>query len=87
MERAMVEKHLQQAREHVALGGQHIARQREIVAEMTDRGVDATEAIRLLVNFEESQVMHLAHLDRLNAELLALRGERETSISRTTAAS
>jgi hypothetical protein len=69
----MVEKHLQQAREHVALGGQHIARQREIVAEMTDRGSDAKEAQRLLVIFEESQVMHVAHLDRLKAELLALR--------------
>ncbi|RFB85850.1 hypothetical protein B5K11_29635 [Rhizobium leguminosarum bv. trifolii] len=73
MEREMVEKHLQQAREHVALGEHHLARQREIVAELTDRGADATEAIRLLVNFEESQVMHVAHLDRLNAELLALR--------------
>ncbi|MBX5159285.1 MULTISPECIES: hypothetical protein [unclassified Rhizobium] len=73
MDRGMVEKHLQQAREHVALGGQHIARQREIVAEMTDRGSDAKEAQRLLVIFEESQVMHVAHLDRLKAELLALR--------------
>jgi len=68
----MVERHLQQAREHVLLGGQHIARQREIVAELTDRGVDPTQAIRLLVNFEETQVMHLAHFDRLKAELLAL---------------
>ncbi|MBX5200554.1 hypothetical protein [Rhizobium sp. NZLR1] len=73
MDRGMVEKHLQQAREHVALGGQHIARQREIVAEMTDRGSDAKEAQRLLAIFEESQVMHVAHLDRLKAELLALR--------------
>ena len=72
VDRAMVEKHLQQAREHVALGELHLARQREIVAELIDRGVDVTEAKRLLMNFEESQLMHVAHLDRLKAELLAL---------------
>ena len=72
MDRAMVEKHLQQAREHVALGELHLARQREIVAELINRGVDVTEAKRLLLNFEESQLMHVAHLDRLKAELLAL---------------
>lgn len=72
MDRAMVEKHLQQAREHVASGELHLARQREIVAELIDRGADVTEANRLLLNFEESQIMHVAHLDRLKAELLAL---------------
>ncbi|MBB4191882.1 hypothetical protein GGE45_001389 [Rhizobium aethiopicum] len=69
MDRAIVKKHLEQALEHVALGGQHIARQREIVAELTNRGTDVTEAIRLLTNFEESQVMHVAHLERLKEEL------------------
>ncbi|EJB06094.1 hypothetical protein GGI64_001894 [Rhizobium leguminosarum] len=73
MDRGMVEKHLQQAREHVALGGQHIARQREIVAQLTNRGSDASEAQRLLKVFEESQILHVAHLDRLKAELLSLR--------------
>lgn len=73
MDRGMVEKHLQQALEHVALGGRHIARQREIVAQLTDRGSDASEARRLLEVFEESQVLHVAHLDRLKAELLTLR--------------
>ncbi|PCK86943.1 hypothetical protein CPT32_11050 [Rhizobium sophoriradicis] len=72
MDRTMVEKHLQQAREHVAAGELHLARQREIVAELIDRGADVTEANRLLMNFEESQIMHVAHLDRLKAELLAL---------------
>ena len=70
MDRAIVEKHLQQAQEHVAMGGQHVARQRQIVAELLDRGADVTEAIRLLANFEETQGMHLAHLERLEAELL-----------------
>ncbi|MGZ2433065.1 hypothetical protein ACVI1T_005026 [Rhizobium redzepovicii] len=73
MDRGMVEKHLQQALEHVALGGHHIARQREIVAQLTNRGSDASEAQRLLEVFEESQVLHVAHLDRLKAELHALR--------------
>ncbi|AGS25756.1 hypothetical protein [Rhizobium etli] len=75
MDRTMVEKHLQQAREHVATGELHLARQREILAELIDRGADVTEAKRLLMNFEESQIMHVAHLDRLKAELLALARE------------
>ncbi|ARQ13684.1 hypothetical protein NXC12_PE00082 (plasmid) [Rhizobium etli] len=75
MDRTMVEKHLQQAREHVAVGELHLARQREILAELIDRGADVTEAKRLLMNFEESQIMHVAHLDRLKAELLALARE------------
>ncbi|MBX4871664.1 hypothetical protein HJA87_14305 [Rhizobium bangladeshense] len=74
MDRAMAEKHLQQAREHVALGEMHLARQREILAELTHRGADLTEAKRLLTNFEEFQVIHLAHLDRLKAELALPRG-------------
>ena len=71
MDRAMVERHLQQAREHVAVGEMHLARQRQILTELTNRGADVTEAKRLLMNFEESQIMHLAHVDRLKAELLA----------------
>ncbi|NKF34528.1 hypothetical protein HER21_49810, partial [Pseudomonas sp. BGM005] len=50
MDRAMVEKHLQQAREHVASGELHLARQREIVAELISRGADVMEAKRLLTN-------------------------------------
>ncbi|PDS99933.1 hypothetical protein CO659_01545 [Rhizobium sp. S9] len=70
MDRAIVKKHLEQAQEHVTAGGLHVARQREIVAELINRGADVTEAIRLLTNFEESQDMHVAHLERLKAELL-----------------
>ncbi|MDK4732300.1 hypothetical protein [Rhizobium sp. CNPSo 3490] len=70
MDRMIVKKHLEQALEHVAVGRGHVARQREIVAELTERGADVTEAIRLLTNFEESQIMHVAHLERLEAELL-----------------
>lgn len=73
MDRCIVEKHLQQALEHVALGGQHIARQREIVAQLTNRGSDASDARRLLKVFEESQLLHVAHLDRLKAELISMR--------------
>ncbi|EGE58904.1 hypothetical protein [Rhizobium phaseoli] len=79
MDRAMVEKHLQQAREHVASGELHLARQREIVAELISRGADVMEAKRLLTNFEESQITHVAHLERLKAELLALTQGHEAS--------
>ena len=38
MEVSIVEQNLKQAREHIALGSRHIARQREIVAEIKERG-------------------------------------------------
>ncbi|ARO33764.1 hypothetical protein NXC14_PC00225 (plasmid) [Rhizobium sp. NXC14] len=77
MDRTIVKKHLEQALEHVALGELHVARQRELIAELTNRGADVREAIRLLTNFEESQVMHVAHLERLKAELLECEEKRQ----------
>jgi hypothetical protein len=59
----MLERHLTQAEEHVALG-EH--RQRELVARW--RGT-ATKARRLLATFEEMQERHHADRDRIWNEL------------------
>jgi hypothetical protein len=72
MDRATVTAHLAQAERHVALGEQHIARQREIVSELEDGSHDAVQARRLLAQFEELQALHIADRDRLRRELAEL---------------
>jgi len=68
-DRKMIERHLAQAEEAVRLGRSHIARQIEIVAELERDGHDATTARELLRTFEDLQVQHEGHRDRLLAEL------------------
>jgi hypothetical protein len=72
MERAMIEAHLQQAEEHVALGRRHMERQREIIAELQYNGHDSTRAAELLATLEEVQRSHVAARDRVAAELREL---------------
>jgi hypothetical protein len=69
IDRQMLERHLQQARRHVAIGRDHVSRQRERVAQLERDGHDATDARRLLEQFEELQGMHIAHRDRLARQL------------------
>jgi len=75
----MIEQHLTLAREHVALGERHIARQHEIIAQIRLRGADTDEAERLLVAFEHSQAMHLSHRDRLELQLTEFRARPRNS--------
>ncbi|TIW61027.1 MAG: hypothetical protein E5V49_13125 [Mesorhizobium sp.] len=51
--------------QHVLLGERHIARQREIVADFHDRGFRADLAEELLELFEQMQLLHIDHRDRL----------------------
>jgi len=78
MDRAMLLDHLAQAEHHVSVGARHIARQREIIAELERTGADSTEANLLLQLLEELQALHLADRDRLRAEL----GVSEPSLNR-----
>ena len=59
----------------VAMGRRHVARQREIVAELGGVGRDAEVARELLATFEILQEEHGAHRDRLRAELGIPEGE------------
>jgi hypothetical protein len=69
MNRAFLEQLLVQAEQHVALGERHIARQREIVAELERDGHDTTQAKELLAVFLATQATHVVGRDRLMEEL------------------
>lgn len=66
----MTESDLEMAERHVREGAGHITRQSQIVDELTRDGHHelAREAAGLLRQFEELQVEHLAHRDRLLSE-------------------
>ena len=70
--RSLLIEHLRQAREHVALGERHLARQREIVGEYERLGLDVASAAWLLSLFEELQVLHVAGRDRLEEQLASI---------------
>jgi hypothetical protein len=68
-ERAMLVEHLAHAARHVAVSERHVKRQRRIVAHLKREGRDVKEASDLLLQFEETQALHLAEWDRLRKEL------------------
>jgi hypothetical protein len=72
MDRAMILEHLELAQRHVAEGERHVARQKEIVAELANDAHGTTATRALLIQFEEMQAPHVADRDRLRAELAAL---------------
>jgi hypothetical protein len=65
----MILDHLAIVRRHVAKGEQIVARQREIIARLESAGCDASDAKRLLLQFEELQSLHVADRDRLEKAL------------------
>jgi hypothetical protein len=69
MDRAMLVEHLGQAARHVAAAERHVKRQCRIVAHLKREGRDVREASDLLLEFEETQALHLAEWDRLRKEL------------------
>jgi hypothetical protein len=71
MDRATLKQRLALAEEHVAKSQRHIAQQQELVAELERHRHTrvAEEAKRLLAQFLELDVLHVAHRDRLKQEL------------------
>jgi hypothetical protein len=69
--RTMLESQLAQLDEHVALGERHIARQREIIAELERGRHETKRAKELMATFLETQKMHVAIRDQLRCELAA----------------
>jgi len=53
------------SQERVAKGERLVARQKELVAEVANRGADVSRYESLLAILEEAQRLHLAHRDRL----------------------
>jgi hypothetical protein len=69
MDRATIEARLAQAEQHVARGAELVARQRALIRKLLADGHGTAEAYTLLLQFEETQVLHLADRDRLRAAL------------------
>lgn len=65
----MLERHLEQANEHVTAGERDIARQKRIIAELERDGHDAARAHQILGTFETLQKMHIEDRDRVQREL------------------
>jgi hypothetical protein len=60
MDRAVLEQHLALGERHVSEGTDHVARQREIVAELIEHGHDSRTAQALMVQFEETLAIDIA---------------------------
>jgi hypothetical protein len=72
MDRDTLKRHLTKIEEQVAIVAQNVERQRELVAELERDGYDAAQAKKMLEQFLEQQVLHIADRDRLIKELSEL---------------
>jgi hypothetical protein len=72
MDRAVLEQHLTLGRSHIALGKEHLLQQHAVIRELEEAGQDTTLAANLLRTLEQSQVMHIADVDRLEKKLAEL---------------
>jgi uncharacterized coiled-coil protein SlyX len=73
MDRAWLEEQLAQAEMRISEGEVHVARQRDIVAELANDGDDLKSAQTLLAQLEKMLANHVADRDRIRAELAATR--------------
>lgn len=64
--------HLTQAEEHVAKGAALVERERAILEELRRDGHATASSEQLLKTLEETQQLHVAHLERIRRELAAL---------------
>jgi hypothetical protein len=69
MQKATIQEHLALAREHIEQGEKSIERQRRVVADLQNDGHAASQACKLLTQFQELQALHIADRDRLEREL------------------
>jgi hypothetical protein len=65
----MLQEHLARAERHVAVGEEHLKRQRRVVAQRRRQRLDVHEAMVVLMQFESLQDKHIADRDRLRKEL------------------
>jgi hypothetical protein len=63
------ETELEMVERHVREGERHVARQREILAELGRDGHPTAVARDLLILFEWTLAQHLEHLDKLHCDL------------------
>jgi hypothetical protein len=77
MERRQLKAMLEKAELRMFEGAWRIARQKELIAEMSTRGVDLRPCRELLARFEESQRLHIEHVQRLKRELYDPSGPKD----------
>ncbi|TFI57077.1 hypothetical protein E2493_16735 [Sphingomonas parva] len=65
---AMYDDEVARVRRHITLGLKHIARQHELIAHLASVGADTTLSEQVLVNFEDSLLLHRHHLRRLQPD-------------------
>jgi hypothetical protein len=68
MHRSDVLAHLAMAQEHVASGEEHLARQLALINKLERDGHDSSTARAFLQQLEETQLTHIAPLQRLQRE-------------------
>jgi hypothetical protein len=69
MNRLMIERHLAQAREHIASGTRTVTKQREMVARLERGGHDVTAALHSLAQFEDMLALYISDCNRIEKEL------------------
>jgi hypothetical protein len=82
MRRRRLKAMLDKAELRMFEGAWRVARQRERVAEMSGRGVDMRPYWELLAQFEETQRLHVKHVQQIKKELYdppAPGGERQAA--------
>jgi hypothetical protein len=78
MDQGALKQHLAQTERHIARGVVHLARQRELIAELDQAGLDTEEARAILDTLIATQVLH--EQDRQRLLCLASRNEERSSI-------
>jgi hypothetical protein len=78
VDQGALQQHLAQAERHIARGVVHLARQRELIAELDRAGHDTEEARAILDTLMETQVLHL-HDRELLLGLVSQREDRATA--------
>jgi hypothetical protein len=69
MDREMLERHLRQAEKHVGASARRVVRQREMVAQLEQEGLDTSTARAFLEQLEDMKQRYIADCDRLRREL------------------
>jgi len=69
LEAALIFDRLAQAKHHIDEALATVMRQVELVEELEIRGIDATEATRLLTEFRRFLIQHIQDCDRILTEL------------------
>jgi hypothetical protein len=69
MKRRRFKAMLEKAELHLFEGAWRIARQKELIAEMSYRGVDVSSYLALLTSFEETQRLQIKHVYQIKREL------------------